>query len=275
MADTSAEKFVVFVDMMAFGALVEAEGDNLDELIPAFEAEELYVGAPSLLAFRFTNFHRCIQVACSTLQKERNGTAIVFSDSAFLVVDSLPKAVDLSRTLMRALVESYVPARIGIARGTFRSLRFASDTSTQTAYHAAQFLGTGVVRAYKTERCGIPGVRAFLHPDLEPLAAQETLDVVAVSDTEKANLAVVSEVNYMDDSTKWSSGPEYEDCLLFDGVSAMLGDSIEKFHYHYMSTYDAFNVMRAQRGRNAYPWEKFLNRSNYMRDNGFWPPEEK
>jgi hypothetical protein len=33
----------------------------------------------------------------------------------------------------------------------------------------SQFLGTGVVRAYQTERCGVPGLRILLHPDLEPL----------------------------------------------------------------------------------------------------------
>lgn len=271
----SPDKFVLFVDMMAFGDLVEAEGENLDELVPGFEAEDLYVGAPSLLAFRFTNFHRCVQVACTALQKERTGTAVVFSDSAFLVVDTLPKAVDLSRTLMRALVQSWVPTRIGIAQGTFRSLRFASDTSAQTAYHAAQFLGTGVVRAYKTERCGIPGVRAFLHPALEPLISEEELKVVSVSDTAKANLPVMFEINYMDAANERLSDPEYDDCLLFDGVSVMLGDSVEKYYYHYISTYHAFNSMRAQRGRTEYPWEKFLDRSKYMRDHGFWPAEDK
>ncbi|MEK6334700.1 MAG: hypothetical protein AABM67_07115 [Acidobacteriota bacterium] len=29
-----------------------------------------------------------------------------------------------------------------------------------------RFLGTGIVRAYQTERCGVPGLRILLHPDL-------------------------------------------------------------------------------------------------------------
>ena len=265
MTEPFEATFILFVDMLGFAALVEKEGDELNELSPIFTGVELYSPSPaeSLLGFRFINFHRCLNQARVRLQEMGAGTAIVFSDSAFFRIDSLDNAIHLARTLMFELVTSDTPARMGVARGSYRMLRFLTDSSAHVHFHMSQFLGTGVVRAYKTEGCGVPGLRILLHPDLEPLLDKDAMRIIPVKPSEKMQLSVLSEVNYLDATTDTHLGPDYDDCIQFDCLRWMAGVSDEKFQYHYIETFNAWNIMRAQLGRAPYPWEKFLGRDEY------------
>ena len=147
-------------------------------------------------------------------------------------------------------------------------LRFLTDSSAQASFHVSQFLGTGVVRAYKTERCGIPGLRILLHPDLEPLLDKDAMRIIPAKPSEKMRLIVRSEVNYLDPKTDTHLGPDYDDCLQFDALRWMLNAADEAFHYHYIETFHAWNAMRAQLGRAPYPWEKFLDRDEYDYSHG-------
>ncbi len=256
--------FILFVDMLGFAALVEREGDELNKLSPIFTGVELYSPSPeeSLLGYRFVSFHRCLNQARVRLQEMGAGTAIVFSDSAFFRIDTLENAIHLARTLMFELVTSHTPVRMGLARGSYRMLRFLADSSSHVSFHMSQFLGTGIVRAYQTERCGVPGLRILLHPDLEPLLDKKTLRITPVKPGEKMRLNVQSEVNYLD-ATDEHLGHDFEDCIQFDNLRWMMDVTDEQFQYHYVETFNAWNTMRAQLGRAPYPWEKFLDRDEY------------
>ena len=261
--------FILFVDMLGFASLVEQEGEDLDELNPIFTGVELYSPSPadSLLGYRFINFHRCLNQARVRLQEMGAGTAIVFSDSAFLRIDTLENAIGLARTLMFELVTSEIPTRMGLARGSYRMLRFLTDSSDRVSFHMSQFLGTGIVRAYQTERCGIPGLRILLHPDLEPLLDKEAMRIVAARPGQSMRLDVRTEVNYLDAKDD-HLGPAFQDCIQFDCLRQMIGLTGESLQYHYLETFNAWNVMRAQLGRAPYPWEKFLDRDEYDYTNG-------
>jgi hypothetical protein len=257
--------FVLFVDMLGFAALVEEQGELLDELNPIFTGTELYSPSEeeSLLGYRFVNFHRCLNEARFDLQKLGAGTAIVFSDCAFFRIDAIHDAIEVARKLMFRLVDSGVPARMGIAQGTFRMLRVMTDTSQQVSFHMSQFLGTGIVRAYKTEQCGLSGLRILLHPNVISSLDPEALRIIPIPPSDRAlKLTVEFEVNYMglDPCVK---SPDYEDCLQFDSLRNMCGEADENVQYHYIDTYHAWNRMREQIGRPAYPWEKFLDRDEY------------
>ena len=256
--------FILFVDMLGFGSLVEQEGDQLSALNPVFTGVELYSPSPadSLLGYRFINFHRCLNQARVRLQELGAGTAIVFSDSAFLRMSTLENAIHVARSLMFELVTSEIPARMGIARGSYRMLRFLTDSSDNVAFHMSQFLGTGIVRAYQTEKCGIPGLRILLHPDLEPLLDKAAMRIIPATPGEGMRLDVRSEVNYLEADDD-HVGPDYQDCLQFDSLRWMAGVAPERFQYHYLKTFEAWNVMRTQFGRAPYPWEKFLDRDEY------------
>lgn len=256
--------FILFADMLGFADLVEREGDELNEFNPIFTGVELYSPSPaeSLLRYRFINFHRCLNQARVRLQEMGAGTAIVFSDSAFFRIETLDNAIHLARTLMFELVTSETPVRMGLACGSYRMLRFLTDSSAHVSFHMSQFLGTGIARAYQTERCGVPGLRILLHPDLEPLLDKKVLRIVPVQPTEKMRLSVQSEVNYLD-TTDNHLGENFEDCIQFDCLRWMMSVTDESFQYHYVETFNAWNIMRAQLGRAPYPWEKFLDRDEY------------
>lgn len=256
--------FILFADMLGFADLVEREGEEINELNPIFTGVELYSPSPAenLLGYRFINFHRCLNEARVRLQVMGAGTAIVFSDSAFFRIESLENAIELARTLMFELVSSDIPARMGLARGSYRMLRFLTDSSANVTFHMSQFLGTGVVRAYQTERCGAPGLRILLHPNLEPLLDKEAMRIIPVEPTDKMNLNVQSELNYLN-PTDDHLGPDYDDCIQFDCLRWMAGLTEEPFQHHYMETFKVWNVMRAQLGRAPYPWAKFLDRDEY------------
>lgn len=272
MAEPFESTFILFVDMLGFADLVEEEGEDLNELGPVFTEAELYApsSADSLLGYRFINFHRCINQARVHLQELGAGTAIVFSDSAFLRIDSIGDAVEVARTLMFELASSEIPARMGIARGSYRMLRFLTDSSVHVSFHMSQFLGTAVVRSYQTERCGAAGLRILLHPNLEPLLDKQAMRVIPIITAKPLWPDVQSEVNYLD-AAATGLGPDYDDCIQFDSLRNMLALAPERVQYHYLETYELWNRMRAQLGRPPYPWEKFLDRDAYDRQHGVRP----
>ncbi len=264
MAEPFETTFILFVDMLGFAALVEKEGDELNELNPIFTGVELYSPSPaeSLLGYRFINFHRCLNQARVRLQEMGSGTAVVFSDSAFFRIGTLNDLIHVARTLMFELVSSEIPVRMGLARSSYRMLRFLTDSSAHVSFHMSQFLGTGIVRAYQTEGCGVPGLRILLHPNLEPLLDKKALRIVPVKPSEKIRLNGQSEVNYLD-PTDNHLGRDFDDCIQFDCLRWMMVNTDESLQYHYVETFNAWNSMRAQLGRVPYPWEKFLDRDEY------------
>ena len=233
--------FILFVDMLGFADLVEKEGDELNDLNPIFTRVEMYSPSPSesLLGYRFINFHRCLNQARIRLQEMGSGTAIVFSDSAFFRIDTLDNAINLARSLMFELVTIEIPASMGLASGSYRMLRFLTDSSVNVSFHMSQFLGTGIVRAYKTECCGAPGLSILLHPDLEPFLDKEALRIIQVKPSEKMRLNVQSEVNYLE-KTDNHLGPDFDDCIQFDCLRWMAGSTDESLQYHYIETFNAW-----------------------------------
>jgi hypothetical protein len=69
------------------------------------------------------------------LQELGAGTAIVCSDTAFLRIDVLENAIDIARSLMFELVTSEVPVRMGLEQGSYRMLRFLTDSSSHVSFH--------------------------------------------------------------------------------------------------------------------------------------------
>ncbi len=271
MTEPFETTYILFVDMLGFSALVEREGDELNELNPIFTGVELYSPSPaeSLLGYRFINFHRCLNQARIRLQNMGTGTAIVFSDSAFFRIETLDHAIHLARMLMFELVTSATPVRMGLARGSYRMLRFLTDSSAHVSFHMSQFLGTGIVRAYQTESCGVPGLRILLHPNLEAMLNPNGFPIIPIRPSEELqlNVPVQYEVNYLDPE-KDPLGQDFDDCLSFDCLRYMMDDTDQPLKYHYIETFKSWNIMREQLGRIPYPWQKFLDRDEYDYSHG-------
>ena len=65
------------------------------------------------------------------------------------------------------------------------------------------------------------------------------------------------------DATDNNLGKDFDDCIQFDCLRWMMGVTDEPLQSHYVETFNAWNIMRAQLGRAPYPWEKFLDREKY------------
>ncbi len=263
------ESFVVFVDMLGFGDLLEREAESVDDLRPVFKSAdgldftdaEAPESSSSELVRRFTQFHRCLNSARERIQADRAGVVLVFSDSAFLQTPSLKRATDVARELMRNLIFRDVPTRIGIGHGSLSILRFMSDSSTQVACHVSQFLGVGVVRAHAAEQCGAKGMRILLHPALDELVGTEAIPMVISVEPPPSRVPVAMELNYLYESGhpqhRFSGGKDL-DALMFGIVRRMMKGSAGTARIHYIETFHALNRMRAQLGRPLNSLSEFV-----------------
>jgi hypothetical protein len=168
------DRIVLFIDMLGFAALSEAYPIDVG-MLNAYNrissaSIEMILGTPkNPLTEAFHGFHSALRWAIDMANMRRPVTAITFSDSAFIAFTHLIDAATLAVDFARSMLSQKIPVRMGIAFGSFAALRFRSDVTAEGGDHASEFLGTAVVRAYRAERCGIKGLRVFLHPSVHPL----------------------------------------------------------------------------------------------------------
>jgi hypothetical protein len=268
------DAFILYVDMLGFSELVLNDADGLDEINPVYrsadtnqydELEDFYERQaspseppPTELAERFTMFHRCLNAARDQVMRTRTGAVLVFSDSAFYQTGDVEEIVDLSRGLMRSLLIHGVPARMGIGHGSFKLLRFMSDSSSQVTLHTSQFLGAGVVRAHGAEQCGAKGMRIFVHPCVhDHLSAEFLKEELVPLDPVPAKVQVTQEVNILYPS---EMGQDSDiDLTLFHPVIAMMKSAPDEFKFQYEDTFNALNRMRVGHGHQPYTMLDLMN----------------
>jgi hypothetical protein len=268
----SREKFVLFIDLLGFTALVEKSGRSLSSLRPVFQSADWvdtitrYRLAPNKdsLEYRFEMFHRFIEKLRNKIRREAGAVLICFSDSAFVAVDRVDLALSCAREIHYNCLHANVPVRSGLAKGSFRLLRFVSESSDGVSNHTSQFLGTGIVRAYEAHRGN--GMRAFLHSNLassiRPWLGREILRA------DETNRAIGFEINYLnaDQRIPFIGGmvgdPAVHDLIFFERLSEMRKSASLEALRHYKATFDALNRMRTARGRPVAPVRRPKN--------GYW-----
>lgn len=174
MIRAMSQRYVLFADMLGFGPLVLANPDSVELLSPRLgrpskqEQEAMHNG--DLLVARFRGFHTAVTEQLQD-HLRRDIKAIVFSDSVFVSLYNLPDLMGFARGLMWKLLAKKIPARMGIAQGTFASLRYGSDIAGEAALHSSQFLGTGVVKAHRAEGA-IKGVAICIDESVRPFVGE-------------------------------------------------------------------------------------------------------
>lgn len=252
---TIHDRVVLFVDLLGFAKLTEE--NPLDLRAIKHSQNPLSGGIDQLLASdrnpltrAFTSFHHTLKWAIELAQMKHPLTAITFSDSAFFATAKLSESVTIATYILQSLLRARVPARAGIAHGSFSAVRFRSDVSLEGGDHSAHFLGTGVVRSSAAQSCGIKGLRILLHPsavlllddqDHRPSQA-EKISYIPCSPEESANaLGVQFEIDY------WQFKPTAESeawHALQDMWSAAPPGALP----HYEATAQAINRMRVSHG---------------------------
>lgn len=249
---------VVYADILGFSALVLSMPSSIDRLDGSYHSamsraqlrKSIKEERLDQLERTFVVFHRTLDLRVSELVNVDPLQSIVFSDCAYVVFRDPNMATYFAQAFMRDLISFRVPARMGIGRGTFRGLRFATDTSEVTR-HSSQFLGTGVIRAHQAESCGLEGLRIFIHTDSEMKEDWPgDLCIVADETTQKTAPPVTLELNYLEHYPDFTPTPEGAQTTdeaygeIVTAVTEMMGASPEGERAHYRRTLDALARMR-------------------------------
>jgi hypothetical protein len=261
---SDSSRVVVFADMLGFAALTEANPINVRMLQSHSRPLSRDVDWPSVteksknpLTEAFSMFHHHLKWAIMMAEMRHAITAITFSDSVFVATNDLCEAATFAADLAFGMLSGGVPVRMGLGFGSFAALRFRSDVSADGGDHAAQFLGTSVVRAYQAERCGIKGMRVLIHPSVETLLSSKAgafhstrpgsrqLSLLEVPDTEHGNAAHVRyELNYWNMATTKERDAWHKLQDMWDAAP-------ESAKMHYQASAEAINRMRMANGEPA------------------------
>src|ERR1700730_12033300 len=160
------------MDILGFSYLTEvAEGPYhvpppMFPVDPRLGDHEVFPGSPPS-AYASYHFHRSLEQWLQLYaDKSIALTAMTFSDSAFVTTQA--DAVGrIARHVMRDCLRRKIPVRMGIASGTFRTVRSRADNANNVRIYGAQFYGTGVVRAHEAEQKGGKGLRVFVHAPVQ------------------------------------------------------------------------------------------------------------
>jgi hypothetical protein len=263
------EPTVVYADILGFSDLVMAmpgavrlldgfyyANMSLSQMRQSFTEEPV----PDPLTRTFAAFHRALDIRVSELMNADPLQSIVFSDSAFVVFRDLNTALYFAQAFMRDLIGFRVPARMGMARGTFRGLRLTTDISDEVRRHSSQFLGTGVIRAHQAESCGLKGLRIFIHPDSQMKEDWPGDLCAVVDDTPQPKMPrpVTHELNYLHhdpDFTPRPGGPQTTNDAndeLVAAVNAMMDAAPERAKIQYRQTLAALAGMRVAYQQGAH-----------------------
>jgi hypothetical protein len=207
------EPIVVFADILGFADLVLELESRIGVIDYAYYSatgieklhEELGGTTEDPLTSAFICFHRLLDLHIEHLMRADPIESVVFSDAAYVAFRDPGTASEFAVRLMRDLIRFGVPARMGVSTGTFRAVRLATDVSEGLRRHSSQFLGTGVVRAYRAESCGLKGMRIFLHPDAQ-LTEDYPGELVSVADSAgyaDRRIPVQRELNYLHPYPPW------------------------------------------------------------------------
>lgn len=253
-------KVVVFVDILGFAALTESYpiDTNLIKaydrpLSPSHTLDTILKLSSNPLTHTFSGFHSSLRSVLSLANMRHSLTSITFSDSAFIATTYAFEAVNIAVELLHFLLPQKIPIRMGIAYGSFAAVRFSSNITSDSGDHAAQFLGTAVVRAHATETCGIKGLRILLHPSIIPLLGDihhnpvspensHSIRQLKCSEHERINKSGIQhEIDY------WYLKPTRES-EAWHGLQDMWNKAPLSEAKHYMATAEAINRMRIFHG---------------------------
>lgn len=258
---TNNNKVILYIDILGFAALTEAYPIDIDllkmrgrPLSRAHNIDTILALSRNQLARTFTSFHASLGATLNLANMCHPLTAITFSDSAFIATTYAYEAVNIAIDLLHDLLPQKIPVRMGIAYGTFAALRFKSDIMSDGGDHAAQFLGTAIVRAHAAENCGIKGLRILLHPSLIPLFddsrhnpgstdGKHPIRYLECSERERTNnkIGVHHEIDY------WHFKPTRE-AYAWHAFQDMWNEAPQSVYEHYEATAEAINRMRIAQG---------------------------
>jgi hypothetical protein len=168
MADAHTEhledepRTLIFIDMLGFAELTRR---NPSRVVRQGPDEDGYAGAgTTALQSRVVRFQNILEHVLKQQMLQGGASAMIFSDCAYIDVETSLRAARLAVELMVLFNRADVPVRIGLGRGTFYGFNYSVDVSGSNMVTKALFAGTAVVFAHAAEHCGAKGCRILVHP---------------------------------------------------------------------------------------------------------------
>jgi hypothetical protein len=245
-------KYVAYVDMLGFGALVRAHPGAFN--VDVDEGTSAVSTSTSKSSERFGRFHAVLdRMAMDVADASRPERMMVFSDCAFALYDNaLQAAVSFCGAMRRFLAWS-VPVRMCIAKGTCHAERFSIESFPTFNLTRSMFYGSGVVFAVQGEENAGRGCRIFLSTSLDAEDRQKIESRLKVLPLPTPSRFAEFELNYLHEAEADTPDPAKADLRIFAGLALLrseLRDPIpSEVGAQYDESFALFNRMRAQLSR--------------------------
>lgn len=246
-------KYVGYVDMLGFGALVRAHPGAFNVDIDA--STSAVSTSTSKSSERFGRFHAVLdRMAADAADASRPERMMVFSDCAFALYDNaLQAAVSLCEAMRRFLTWA-VPVRMCLAKGTCHAERFSIESFATFNLTRSMFYGSGIVFAVQGEENAGKGCRIFLSTSLDAKDRQKIESRLTVLPLPAPSPLAEFELNYLHEADRGGLDPANEDLEIFRGLAMLrreLRDPIApEVSAQYDESFGLFNRMRARLGRS-------------------------
>jgi hypothetical protein len=246
-------RVLLFVDILGFEAITREIRVRVEDYPPD---EHGFTGSGTTeLQGRFVRFSNVLDRHVFEEGLSGGVQAMLFSDCAFLVYENALRAALAAASLMRCFISRCVPVRIGLGKGTFYDVEYATSTTADQSrvVSRSRFYGTAVIHAHAAEQCGGKGMRIFLHRSLD-----EDLPLVRNRLRPMKLRRPLKGVNYELDYL-YEEGPALEkpsadeqDRGLFAKVALLKNPAWpKKVLRQYAETFAAMNRMRRANGRKG------------------------
>ena len=250
----SGQWFVAFLDILGFAACINELPSELDEKVEQIfsaRVDDYLIPLkldPQLQRIRgiYREFHECLEKTFNSWRaiSELAGSPLIlidFSDSCFILSKSTEILIEFVRSFMSNMYVKCIPVRGGIGYGSFAFDCFTQKILSSERYNiSCRFLGSGIVRAYYAESCGLKGLRVFMHSS--STQAFKPGDIIPLPEDE-ATPQVTHELNLIP-----AGFLEYFETNFGHFLKQMALRAPSRVQEHYFRTARAIERMLAARG---------------------------
>lgn len=246
--------YVLFLDILGSASQIEALGRESEKVLRSelftYQQGGVFASSESLpeglwsLTSMYSSFHEIIFEAAQQHVDDWDSRCAIFefSDSMFFATDEIGQIIEFSQTCMHRLYQRQIPARGGIACGSFAALTVTMQQSPRgDRFVHCPFLGSAVVRAYRCERSG-KGLRVFIHPScmVDIRSSQYwrkwlSTEILPLDKDERSEFAT-HEINLL---PSWSSKE------ILEKLTTMSSKASDAVSHHYKATQRAMTGMKA------------------------------
>jgi hypothetical protein len=247
-------KHIAFIDLLGFSALVKQFPGSLDIQVKG-DYEEILTST-SKSSERFGRFHAILdRMAFAVGDASRPERMMIFSDCAFAVYANASQACVSMTKLMQSLLSIAIPVRMCLAKGTCHAERFSIESLPTFNLTRSMFYGSGVVFATEGEKHSGRGCRLFLHNSLDDedmTAIREKFQTLSLDQPNPSQ----AELNYLHEPLT-DPKANAADIRMWASIAQLRVELNAPIHPHvleqYDRTFDVFNKMRVQFGRDRIP----------------------